>query len=531
MPQIPTYDGKQVRSEALQPVMQRTPDVSSGLQSASRALGQVGQDIEQRLVRDAEAEANSVDSKITADWLNWDAENRSKYQGQNADEYAVKAKEWWDKAAASTANTVSGLASRRLADVMPRKQNQAMASVLSHVGSLKEQFADNSAEAAAQTAIEFGIDTGAVAGAREEIRKISAQRGARKGWTTEMVQADQQRLLGTLHLSYITRLSESDPTAAQKYYEQNKTEIPGAAQNRVEQVLKSEGDNQFALKFSAENAGVPLDEQLRKAADIADPGRREKTIQQIKVNQGLVKAAQQEREQRAADSAWQMVGQGRRVPEAVLGTMDGRERVQLQDYLRQRAEHMASQGRKPVATDPAVHAQLWELATRDPEGFKNERLQAHSMRLSQGDLEQLYKMQQSMLNPKNEKDVISWNNKVTGRLEMLKINTGSGSNEEKRGVFRSAAQREFEKFQSTTGKAPNQQQEDEILDRLMLPGKSGWFSGNAGTYGESVVTGKPFVPDIKATERDAIVKALAKRGIAKPSEDQITEVYKRAKGL
>lgn len=507
--------------------MQRTPDVSSGLQSTSRALGQVGQDIEQRIVRDAEAEANSVDSKITAEWLNWDAENRPKYQGQNADEYATKAKEWWDKTAASTANTVGGLASRRLADVMPRKQNQAMASVLSHVGSLKEQFADNSAEAAAQTAIEFGIDTGAVTGAREEIRKISAQRGARKGWTTEMVQVDQQRLLGTLHLSYITRLSESDPTAAQKYYEQNKTEIPGAAQNRVEQVLKGELDNQFALKFSAENAGMPLDEQLRKAAEIADPGRREKAIQQIKVNQGLVKAAQQEREQRAADSAWQMVGQGRRVPEAVLGTMDGRERVQLQDYLRQRAEHAATQGRKPVATDPAAHAALWELATRDPEAFKKERLQAHSMKLSQGDLEQLYKMQQGMLNPKGEKDVISWNNKVTARIDMLKMS----KDDVKRGTFRTAAQREFEKFQTVNGKAPSQQQEDEILDRLMLPGKTPWFSGQADTYGESVATGKPFVPDIKSDERQKIIDALTKRGIARPTDDQINEVYKRAKGL
>lgn len=531
MPQIPTYGGAQVRTEALQPVMQRTPDVSSGLQAASRALGQVSGDIEQRVVRDAEAEANSVDSKITAEWLNWDAENRPKYQGQNADEYAAKAKEWWDKTAADTANTVGGLASRRLADVMPRKQNQAMASVLAHVGSLKEQFADQSAEAAAQTAIEFGIDTGAVAGAREEIRKISAQKGARKGWTTEMVQADQQRLLSTLHLSYITRLSESDPAAAQKYYEQNKTEIPATAQNRVEQVLKNEGDNQFALKFSAENAGIPLDEQLRKAAEIADPQRREKTIQQIKVNQGLVKAAQQEREQKAADSAWQMVGQGRRVPEAILGTMDGRERVQLQDYLRQRAEHAAAQGRKPVVTDPMTHAQLWELATRDPEAFKRERLMAYGMKLSQGDLEQLYKMQQGMLNPKNEKDVISWNNKVTSRLEMLKINTGNGSNEEKRGTFRAAAQREFEKFQAVNGKAPNQQQEDEILDRLMLPGKTPWFSGNAGTYGESVVTGKPFVPDIKSDERQKIIDALTKRGIARPTDDQIIEVYKRAKGL
>ncbi len=40
MPQIPVYDGPQVKVRALQPVMQRTPDVSSGLQSLARPVEQ-----------------------------------------------------------------------------------------------------------------------------------------------------------------------------------------------------------------------------------------------------------------------------------------------------------------------------------------------------------------------------------------------------------------------------------------------------------------------------------------------------------
>lgn len=532
MPQVPTYGGAQVQRAPLQTPMQSTPDVSSGLQAAGRALGQVAEVLDQKIVRDAEAEANSVDSKITADWLNWDAENRNKYQGQNADEYAAKAKEWWDKAGSDLKAGVSPLAARRLSDVLPRKQNQAMASVLGHVSTLKERYADESAEAAAQTAIEFGIDTGSVAAARNEVRTITAQQGARKGWDTAMVQAEQQRRLGTLHLSYITRLADSDPEKARAYYDQNKAEIPGVAQAKVETLLKNTSDDQFALKFAATNAGAPLDQQLRDAGEIADPQRREKTIQQIKLNQGLMKAAQQEREQAAADQAWQLVGQGKRVPEQVLGTMDGRQRVQLQDYLRQRAEHMAAQGRKPVTTDPITHAALWEMATRDPAKFKEERLFAYGMKLAQSDIEQLYKMQQGMLNPKSEKDVISWNNKVTSRLEMLKINTGNGAQEEQRGQFRAAAQREFEKFQATNGKAPNQQQEDEILDRLMLPGKSGWFdSGETRNYAESLATGKKFEPDISSGDRDLIVKALKAEGTANPTSDQITARFKLAKGI
>ena len=460
MARIPTYDGPQVASAPLQPVMQRTPDVSSGLQAAGRALGQVGEVVDQRLMRDAEAEANKVDSNVTAAWLNWDAENRSKYQGQNADGYAQAAKDWWDREAPKLAQGTSAMAQRRLNDVMPRKQNQAMASVLGHVSTLKERFADESAEAAAQTSIEFGIDTGAVAGAREEVRKITAQQGARKGWTTEQVQAEQQRRLGTLHLAYITRLAEADPEKASTYFEQNKTEIPATAQVKVESVLRAERDNQFATKFAAENAGMPLDEQLSKAAEITDPQRREKTLQAVKVNQGLVKAAQQERESRAADQAWQMVGAGRKVPASVLEVMDGRQRVQLQDYLRQRAEHMAAQGNKPVKTDPATLAKVYDLMRDNPDEFKDLRMESLAFKLAGSDLEQVARIQRDMRNPSHEKDIVG----LSAQLGPYTDTMGKAD----KAQFESAAFNQVIAFQQEKKRPPNSEERRKILDDLKM---------------------------------------------------------------
>lgn len=440
--------------------MQSTPDVSSGLQVAAQNLGRIADIADQRVMRDAEAEANAIDSKVTAAWLEWDSANRRKYQGQNADQYATDAAEWWKKTAGEFAQNASPLAQRRIADVMPRKQNQAMGSVLSYVSAEKERFADESAEAAAQTSIEFGIDTGNVAAARNEVRTITAQQGARKGWTTEQVQAEQQRRLGTLHLSYITRLAERDPEAATAYFEQNKDEIPATAQAKVESVLRSERDNQFALKFAADNAGKPLAEQLQEAGQIADPQRREKTIQQIKVNQGLVKAAQQEREQANADQAWQLVGQGKRVPESVLAGMDGRQRVQLQDYLRQRAEHFAEQGRKPVKTDPTTLARVYDMMRDNPDEFKALRMESLAFKLAGSDLEQVARIQRDMRSPSTEKDIVSLSAQLGPYTDTM--------NKQDKALFEAKAFQQVIEFQTNNKRPPTSKERQEILDNLKM---------------------------------------------------------------
>lgn len=533
MPTVPTYDGPQLRTQALRPVYQDTPDVSSGLVAAGRALGNVGEAIDQRMQRDAEIEANDIDNKITAGWLEWNAKNRNNYQGEKVGEYEVKAQEWWDKAKETYAASASPLAQRKIGIDLGRKRNQAMASVLGHIENEKNRFADEQAESSAQSTIEFGVDTGDVAGAAARVRQIVAEKGARKGWTTEMVQADQQRLLGTMHLLQITRMAEGDGTnmgdaaKARAYYEANKGEIPAQVQNRVEQVLKGEADNQFADQFAASVATKPFDEQLAEASKITDQQRKQKTLLAIKNNQAMVAEAQRQRESRAADEAWQLVGQRRKVPERVLAQMDGKSRVELQDYLTKRAEHAATG--KAVKTDPMVLAKLLDLQASNPQQFAKEfRAEAYAFQLSGTDLEQLSKARAALLNPKPEKDLVSFNNKVTARVEMMGA-TGE-RHAEKRGQFRMAAQKEFEAYFAANGKAPGPKEEDAILDRLQIPGKT-WFGGDSETYAESVATGKSFVPKISSSDRSMVIQALQAEGVKNPTDEQIMARFKLAKGI
>ena len=84
MPQVPTYDGPQVRTQALQPVFQRTPDVSSGAQAIARGLGQVAEVADQRAQRDAQDEAFKLELQIRTDWQKQRAALREQYKGEFA---------------------------------------------------------------------------------------------------------------------------------------------------------------------------------------------------------------------------------------------------------------------------------------------------------------------------------------------------------------------------------------------------------------------------------------------------------------
>jgi hypothetical protein len=473
--QVPVYGGPQVRSNALQPVQQREIDVSSGMRALAGALGNVGGEIDKVVRRDAETEANRVDTEITAGWLQWDAKARQQYRGQNVGEYEVEAAKWWDKASETYGKDLSPLAQRAISQQLGRKRNQAMGSVLGHVNSEKERFADDSAEAAAQTSIDFAVDTGDTAGAASQVRKIAAEKGARKGWTTEMVQAEQQRLLGTLHLAYISTLAERDAAKASTYYTASKGEIPASAQARVEQVLKAEGDNQFAKAEAARVYALPADQRAEALAKISDPDRLTKTRAEFNNIAAVERQAQVDRERGASDQAWQMVGQGKRVPERVLMQMNGRERVTLQDYLKDRAKQAASG--ETVKTDWKVYIDAREkLFSDDPAVRDSVNLQALTTKIAGPQLEQLLDIKTKRNNPGKTVEVATSEQQIGSFTRQMDLKG------EKLGQFQAAAYDLFNEHLKAKGKEPTYDERQAILDKLVqdVVIKPGWIWDTRG---------------------------------------------------
>jgi hypothetical protein len=359
MAQVPVYEGPQVRSSALQPVFQSTPDVSSGLQNLARGVESVAGVFEKKLIRDAETEANRVDNEITSSWLEWNAEAQKFYRGEKLNQYSVEADKWWTQAREKYGKDLSPMAREMIGQTLQRKRNAAFASIADYTNREQERFADQQAEAAANSAIEMGVDTGDIQTARNEVIRITNTQGARKGSTPEMIQAEQQRLLGTLHLTQIERLAQSDAAAAQIYYDTYKDEMPASSQARTEQLIKISADDQFATSEAARLASLTLPQQLEEAAKIQDPDRKRKTIAEIKTNFALAQEAERAAQQAASDQAWQMFVQGQKIPADVLARMDGRDRYSLDQAVLDRANRLAAAaGPKPVKTNPRTYLEL-----------------------------------------------------------------------------------------------------------------------------------------------------------------------------
>lgn len=526
MPQVPVYGDRQVRTEALRPVMQQAPDVSSGARALGQGLMQVADAADRIDLRDAQAKASDAEARITSDWLKWDAENRNKYRGANADGYAPAAEEWW-KSAAETAGTqldprAKALASRTLV----AKQTQALGNVRTFTLAEKERHADETYSADVATTIQFGVTSGDVASTAVQIRDKAAVLGARKGWTTEQVQAEAGKNLSSMHLAQISKLAENNAEAAQAYYDANKAEVAFQNQARVEQVLKGEMDNQFATQTAAAMANKPLSEQLAEAAKIADPQRREKTLTQVRNNYALVKQAEQEQEAQFSDQAWQLFAKGQKIPEAILAGMNGRERVQLQESQRARAERAAAG--TSVKTNPAALAQVYDMMRDDPSAFKTLRMAALTESFTASDIEQIARIQRDMNKPDKEKDVAT-------TTQVIGLYTG-GYQPEKKAAFSSSFFDEINRFEKEKGRPASYDEKRKIGDRLVMDGEilsgSIFLNDPDKKFFEATPEERTrFAPTITRGDRKLVKDALIAEGVKNPTEAQIIERFKLAKGL
>jgi hypothetical protein len=535
MATVPTYGGPQVRSEALRPNYQNNVDVSSGTRALAQGVGQAAEVADRVITRQAETQANTADTEIAAGWLQWDAENRKKYQGGNVDGYAPAAKEWWDKAAQTYGEKLDPMAKSMVTKSLMRRQAVSMGSVIQHTEAVKESHADEMAVANINTTIQFGVTTGDVAGASAQVRKLASEVGARKGWTTEQVQSETGKNLSALHLAQISKLSEQDPAKAQAYYDANKEEVGFAQQPRVEEILRKEVDNQFATQFAAQQAGKPLSEQLAAAGEIKDPQKREKALHEIKNNHMLVKEAQRETEQRFSDQAWQLTGQGKRVPESILAGMDGKERVQLQEHNRARSERLAA-GR-PVKTDMATYIDVRERLAAG----EKVNLKGYTEKIGAAQMEQLLDIQTAAGKPGAKQDsMLSDEQRINTAL------TGMGIDKSKdpttAGAFSVEVDRRVRALSTSKGDKPvTPDEKQKIVDSVALdkvfvdewgsdPNKA-LFQLKPEELAKAYVNvgGKQvLLSTVPLADRAEITRARRARGLA-TTEQAIVETYLKAK--
>jgi hypothetical protein len=389
MPTVPLYNDRQVRTQALQPVFQNTPDVSSGARALAQGLGQVA-DVADRIdLRAAESKANEVDTQLTRAWDQWEDDNRGKYTNQAADGYTKAVDAWWKDAAKTYGGSLDARAQAMVGKTLSRRQTLALEQAGKHEFTEKERYADSTTEAAANTATVNALKTGDYAGEAQRIRELTDEQGRRKNWDKDQRDAARNARLGQFNTAVIAQLAEKDAAAAQVYLNGaiERGEIKPDQQPRLEAIVKSEADNQFATQKAAELATLSLKEQLAEAAKITDPQRREKTITQIKLNTALVREAEAEAERQASDQAWQMFSRGQKIPETILSSMNGRERAQLAESQRTRADRLAAG--TPVKTNMLAYIDVREKLARG----ETVDLRAYTEKIGKAEMEQLLDIQ------------------------------------------------------------------------------------------------------------------------------------------
>ena len=87
MPRVPTSAGPELRDAPLPNAYLPTPDVTAGARGLAQGLAQIGEVADRRVMRDAETAAFNVNAAITSEWLQFDADARTKYRGTNVDQY------------------------------------------------------------------------------------------------------------------------------------------------------------------------------------------------------------------------------------------------------------------------------------------------------------------------------------------------------------------------------------------------------------------------------------------------------------
>ena len=139
--------------------------------------------------------------------------------------------------------------------------------------------------------------------------------------------------------------------------------------------------------------------------------------------------------------------------------MDGRERVQFQDYVKDKAKQAASG--TPVKTDPVFLAKIYDMARDAPEQFKKLRMEAIALKVSGSDMEQVAKRQELMNRPDTEKDAISLSAQIGTYTKALKTPKAKAE-------FETAAQGEVMRFQDDKKRPPNSTERKALLDALVM---------------------------------------------------------------
>lgn len=412
MPQVPVYGGPQVAADPLRPVQARALDVSSGTRAIGQGLANLGEGIDRYAEREAQAQAFNAEDTLTKEWLTWDSQARKHYVGEKATEYEAAAAEWWAKAPETVGTTLNPRARELVGRSLAQKRNSAMASVMTAAGAEKERHADQVALADIDSTLQFGVTTGNVDAARMQIQEKVAALGARKGWSTELVQKAQGEYLSQMHMAQIDTLPAE---AGLAYFREHRDEIDFDKQGRTEKYLER------SIEVEAKQREADAEKATRDAEDAA-------------MNQALSLYANNEK-----------------VPPSVMSTLAPRDRIAVMGMIEKRAEG------KEIKSDPAlVNTLRLDIAEGKP-----VRLRDYIGQLSPTHMSDLEKLQSDAKSPEKQSSIATTAQMLANYKPQLATELAIAQ-------FNQASFDEISRFEREKGRPPSYDERRKIMDDLLL---------------------------------------------------------------
>lgn len=424
MPQVPVYNEFQVRSTPLQPVMQQAVDVSSGANAMAKGLSVVSEAADKIDLRDAQDAAFKAQYQLRNDWDAYSAKLREAYKKDQADVYKAEADKWWEQARQKYTAEMNPRAQALAGQAMGMYELQQRAATTAYVEREKAQAREINFKTLQSTQMREALQSAtpenatAIASTTAEVlRKNAQQYATANGLGSEVGEAMARESIDHMHKSIaLTLASRPDGLAAAQDY-----------------ITKNSKDM------------LPAD--------------RDAVNRQVELT---AKQAQVQRESQASDTAWQLFAQGKPIPGQVLGQMDGRERYQLQEAQRTRAERLAAG--KPVKTDVKQMAALLDMAREEPEKFATLKLSSLTEKIAGTDIEQLATLQRAMV---KDKAVVT--------SAQLVGSYSKGMPTPKKAAFEQTFYNELLAFKEKNNRTPTDKEQKAIIDDLMLRRDNSWW--------------------------------------------------------
>jgi len=400
MPQVPVYGDRQVRTEALRPVFQNTPDVSSGGRALAQGLGQVAEAADRVVMRDAQDEAFKVEQQVRKDWANQRGALRDQYKGDNADQYKAKADEWWSKARETYGAQINPMARSLAGKSLEQYRVAAEADTVGYVQSEKTKAREINFRTLQDTIIIEAGQTITPENARvlsaataKTIEKNAIDYAAGEGYSSDVGKKMAREQLDKFHSEAAASLADKDAIAARAYLNEFGKDIPLGLRTGIDAAVTKNYNDQEGKRLAQSLAGLQtLAEKEEALAKIDNAELREAATTHVYRDQTRLIAVKTEATKALHGNAKLSYEKTGRVPPSIMAALEAADPGVAADLMRgikadQKARRIEAQG-DTVKTDFAA----WQQAYSQIAAGKPVDLLLYREKVSMADLKSLEQM-------------------------------------------------------------------------------------------------------------------------------------------